>query len=113
MFSNERRSPYGRQPYGFHQPQPFHAKPPVQEDTLCQREWATERKSFRLLLKENPRGRFVRIVEANEDRERFNSVMVPVSGLGEILKAVQQLLEIHEKTPQKAGRQDSAAGQEQ
>jgi len=105
MFSNERHSLYGRQPYGFHQPQPFHPKPPVREDTLCQKELATERKSFRLMLKENPRGRFVRIVEANEESERFNSVMIPASGLKELLQMVNELVEAHEKRPEKSGQQ--------
>ena len=66
MISNERTSPFQRpayrqpyhQPYAPQQPRPF-----VQEDTLATKEIQIERKAFFLALKENPRGRLLRITE--------------------------------------------------
>jgi hypothetical protein len=67
MISNERPSPFGRRPYqgqnqGYGQSygQP---KPQVQEDTLKSETIQIERKTFVFTLKENPRGRFLRITE--------------------------------------------------
>src|ERR1039457_4114052 len=56
MISNERPSPFGLRPYA----QP---RPPVNEDTLKSEQVQIERKTFVLMLKENPRGRFLRITE--------------------------------------------------
>ena len=56
MISNERPSPYGRRPYG-------PPKPPVNEDTLKTDKIQIERKTFVFTLKENPRGRFLRVTE--------------------------------------------------
>jgi len=51
------RHPYHQQ-YGSQPPRPL-----VQEDTLKSEQIHIERKSFLLTLKENPRGRFLRITE--------------------------------------------------
>ena len=57
MISNERPSPYGHhKPYGS-------PTPPVNEDTLRAETIQIERKTFQFTLKENPRGRFLRITE--------------------------------------------------
>ena len=57
MISNERPSPYGHhRPFGT-------PKPPVNEDTLKSDKIQIERKTFVFTLKENPRGRFLRITE--------------------------------------------------
>ena len=48
-----------------------------------------ERKSYNFLLKENPKGRFLRIVE---ERGRFNaSIIVPVAGLKEFQKLLDEM----------------------
>jgi len=64
MISNERPSPFGRRPY---QGQAGHgysqSKPQIQEDTLKSGQVQIERKNFVFTLKENPRGRFLRITE--------------------------------------------------
>lgn len=64
MISNERPSPFRpRLPrYSQHQSPP---RPPVNEDTLKSGQMQVERKTFTFLLKENPRGRFLRIIEEN------------------------------------------------
>jgi len=66
MISNERPSPFTRQPYRqpYHQPYAqSRPRPFVQEDTLKSEQIQIEHKSFLLALKENPRGRFLRISE--------------------------------------------------
>jgi hypothetical protein len=101
MISNERPSPDYRRPYqkpyqpnqGHYQPygnqQP---RPPVQEDSLKTAELEIERKSFRLMLKENLRGRFVRITESNGSK--FNSIMVPESGLADFLRVLNEMVAV-------------------
>jgi|SRR5450432_838053 hypothetical protein len=95
MISNERPSPFGRQPYS----QP---KPPVQEDTLKSEQIQIERKSFVLTLKENPRGRFLRITE--DVGGRRDTIIIPSTGLEEFKKLLDEMVkasnEIPIKTPQ-------------
>ena len=94
MISNERPSPFhhlsNRQPY--HQPyasqQP--PRPFVQEDTLKSEQIQIERKLFLLTLKENPRGRFLRISE--EVGGKRNSIIVPATGLKEFKKFFDEML---------------------
>ena len=75
MISNERPSPYGYRPYTAAPP-----RPPVQEDTLKTEKIQIERKVFIFSLKENPRGRFLRITEDADGRHN-NAAIIP-SGLG-------------------------------
>lgn len=93
MISNERRwpsyRPVPRQPYYERPPQAFPPKPTLREDTLETRQIQIERKSFLVMLKENPRGRFLRISE--EANGRFNSIMVPGEGLRDFLKILQEI----------------------
>ena len=59
MISNERSAPFGNRPHG---ERPHGStKPPVAEDTLKSSKVQIERKTFVLALKENTRGRFLRI----------------------------------------------------
>jgi hypothetical protein len=98
MISNERPSPYGRQPY--HQPyasQP--SRPFVQEDTLKSVEIQIERKFFVLTLKENPRGRFLRISE--EKSTKRNSIIIPAPGLTDFKKLIDEMVKASNKIPAK------------
>ena len=70
MISNERPSPYGSRGYGGGHSHSGHSghsghshKPAVVEDTLRSDKVQIERKTFLFTLKENPRGRFLRITE--------------------------------------------------
>jgi len=100
MISNERRSPYGRPagsprdyyPSGLSQP-----RPPVMETTLQEMEIQVERKLLRLTLKENSRGRFLRIME-DGGRHR-NSVIIPVSGLEDFKNLVAALAKTAAELP--------------
>ncbi|HXI72077.1 MAG TPA: RNA-binding protein [Verrucomicrobiae bacterium] len=51
------------------------------EDTLKDCELQIERKTFVFVLKENPRGRFLRIIEAGNSKSV--SIIVPATGLKE------------------------------
>jgi hypothetical protein len=67
------------------------------EATLLRSEIFIERKEFVLMLKENPRGRFVRIVEYNGDRSA--SIIVPSTGLREFYKLLCEMIEADGKIP--------------
>ncbi len=108
MISNERRWPARRPPQ--YQPQPYQAqpyydhirpiRPPSQEDTLESREIQVERKHFLALLKENPRGRFLRISE--EANGRSNSIIIPESGLREFQKMLEEMVNASAEIPAKS-----------
>ncbi len=110
MISNERPSPYGRRPYqgssfgagsygNSKYPQHQPPRPPVQEDTLRSAEVQIERKSFLFALKENPRGRFLRITE--EVNGRRDTIIIPSTGLAEFKKIVEEMVKLSEETPEK------------
>ena len=92
MISNERPSPYGRRPYG----QP---KPPVNEDTLKSEKIQIERKTFLFTLKENPRGRFLRITE--DVGGRRDTIIIPSTGLEEFKKLLEDMVKVSAELPQK------------
>jgi len=93
MISNERPSPFGRRPYG----QP---KPPVNEDTLKSDKVQIERKTFLFTLKENPRGRFLRITE--DVGGRRDTIIVPATGLEDFKKLLDEMVKASTDMPQKA-----------
>jgi len=94
MISNERPSPYGRSPYS----QP---KPPVNEDTLHSGEVRIERKTFVFTLKENPRGRFLRITE--DVGGRRDTIIIPSTGLEDFKKLLDEMLKVSQEIPEKSG----------
>ena len=92
MISNERPSPYGNRPYG----QP---KPPVNEDTLKSEKVQIERKTFVFTLKENPRGRFLRITE--DVGGRRDTIIIPSTGLEDFKKLLDEMLKVSNELPPK------------
>jgi hypothetical protein len=103
MISNERPSPFGRRPY---QNQAYGApkyntqpRPPVNEDTLKTAEVQIERKFFVLTLKENPRGRFLRITE--DVGGRRDTIIIPSTGLADFKKLVDEMVKASEEIPLK------------
>jgi len=92
MISNERPSPYGGRPYG----QP---RPPANEDTLRTGQVQIERKTFICTLKENPRGRFLRITE--DVGGRRDNIIVPAPGLEEFKKLVDEMVTAATEIPAK------------
>ena len=89
MNANDQSSFFHRQPYR----PPYSSQPPrpfVQEDTLKSEQIHIERKSFLLTLKENPRGRFLRISE--EVNGKRNAIIIPSTGLAEFKKLLDEMV---------------------
>ena len=103
MISNERPSPYGRRPYqstGYGAPKyNTQPRPPVNEDTLKTVEVQIERKFFVLTLKENPRGRFLRITE--DVGGRRDTIIIPSTGLADFKKLVDDMAKASDQIPEK------------
>ena len=82
MISNDRSS-YGNRPYSSQ-------KPPVREDTLKSDKLQIERKTFLFSLKENPRGRFLRITE--DVGGRRDTIIIPAPGLEDFKKLLEEMV---------------------
>ena len=104
MISNERPSPFGRRPYqsqGYGAPKyNTQPRPPVNEDTLKSGEVQIERKNFVFTLKENPRGRFLRITE--DVGGRRDAIIIPSTGLAEFKKLLEEMVKASDEIPPKA-----------
>ena len=96
MISNELPSPFQPRRPKFSQHQ-SPLRPPVDERTLSTEQVQVERKTFVFLLKENPRGRFVRIIE--ESAGKSNSIIIPYSGLADFLGTLAKTVEAANKLP--------------
>ncbi len=83
MISNERPSPYGNRTRP-----PGHAAE-TGDESLRTGTIQIERKTFIFTLKENPRGRFLRITE--DVKGRRSSIIVPASGLEAFKQALEQM----------------------
>ena len=92
MISNDRSSPYGGRPYG----QP---RPPVNEETLKTDKVQIERKTFVFTLKENPRGRFLRITE--DVGGRRDTIIIPAPGLEDFRKILDEMVRAAGEPPAK------------
>jgi hypothetical protein len=94
MISNERPSPFGQRPRTQNAPSP---KPPVNETTLRSDKIQIERKTFLFTLKENPRGRFLRITEDVSGRR--DTIIIPAPGLGDFRKMIEAMEKASAQTP--------------
>jgi hypothetical protein len=92
MISNERPSPYGSRPYGT-------PKPVVNEDTLKSEKVQIERKTFLFTLRENPRGRFLRITE--DVGGRRDTIIIPAPGLEDFKKLLDEMVKASAEIPNK------------
>lgn len=92
MISNERSS-FGNRSYG-HPP-----KPPVNEETLKSDKVQIERKTFVFALKENPRGRFLRITE--DVGGRRDTIIIPAPGLEDFKRLLEEMVRAAAETPSK------------
>jgi hypothetical protein len=96
MISNERPSPYGNRPQGGDYQRSL-PKPPVNEDTLRSAKIQIERKTFVLALKENPRGRFLRITE--DVGGRRDTIIIPAPGLEDFSKVLDEMVKAAAEIP--------------
>lgn len=67
------------------------------EDALGIERLTVERKALTFILRENPRGRFLRITE--DVGGRRDTVIVPAAGLRQMRDALDRLIEVDEKHP--------------
>ena len=65
-------------------------KAPVQEEVLKSKKIQVERKQFFLDLKENPRGRFLRITE--DVNGRRDTIIIPAPGLKDLRDAIDEMI---------------------
>ncbi len=75
-------------------------RPPVNEDTLKTAEVQIERKNFVFTLKENPRGRFLRITE--DVGGRRDTIIIPSTGLEDFKRIVNEMVKAADEIPAKA-----------
>jgi hypothetical protein len=98
MISNSNHSPYDLRQRPLQEPQGS-AQPKMRmpEDIIAVKEFRAERKSVRLMLKENARGRFLRITETAGGK--VDGVIIPESGLGELAKALEEIIQAAKENP--------------
>ena len=72
-------------------------RPRVDEDTLKTESIQIERKTFKFTLKENPRGRFLRITE--DVNGRRDNIIVPSTGLEEFARIVAEMTQAAGQPP--------------
>ncbi|HEY5913590.1 MAG TPA: RNA-binding protein [Verrucomicrobiae bacterium] len=92
MISNDRPSPFRERRHGLR-------KPPLAEDTLKSERIQIERKTFVFALKENPRGRFLRITE--DVGGRHDTIIVPAPGLEDFKRLLDEMVKVAGETPPK------------
>ena len=106
MISNERPSPYGHRSNERSQGGHGHGgggysgpKQSVVEDTLRSDKIQIERKTFMFTLKENPRGRFLRITE--DVNGRRDTIIIPATGLEDFKRVFDEMTRASMDTPPK------------
>ena len=104
MISNERPSPYGHRSHERSHGGHGHGghsgpKQSVVEDTLRSDKIQIERKTFMFTLKENPRGRFLRITE--DVNGRRDTLIIPATGLEDFKRVFDEMTRASMDTPPK------------
>ncbi len=66
-----------------------------------------ERKNFVFTLKENPRGRFLRITE--DVGGRRDTIIIPSTGLADFKKLVDEMVKASDEIPPKSSRTTAEA----
>jgi hypothetical protein len=63
------------------------------DDVLKSESIAVERKTFSFDLRQNPRGRFLRITE--DANGRRDSIVIPAPGLEEVRRVIDEIIAAH------------------
>ncbi len=71
----------------------------MDEDTIRTEKIQIERKTFVFSLKENPRGRFLRITE--DVGGRRDTVIIPAPGLEDFRNVLEQMIKTSNEVPEK------------
>lgn len=92
-------------PYGFSGGMGYHGagqqgKPAVAEETLKTDKIQIERKTFVISLKENPRGRFLRITE--DVNGRRDTIILPATGLSDFKRVIDEMVRASDDAPAKS-----------
>jgi len=99
MYASERPSSYGGRRSRPHSRHGYHPhRQQVPEETIRTERIQIERKSFVFTLKENPRGRFLRITE--DVNGRRDSIIIPVTGLEDFCDLVDEMLKTSQEVPE-------------
>jgi hypothetical protein len=99
MISNERPSPFGHRSHAHSHHSHPGPKPNVVEETLKTDKIQIERKTFVFTLKENPRGRFLRITE--DVNGRRDTIIIPAPGLADFKRLFEEMLKTSNEIPSK------------
>ena len=91
MISNERPSPYGNRSYS------SQGKQNSPDATIFSDKIQVERKTFIFTLKENNRGRFLRITE--DVNGRRDTIILPATGLADFKKVLEDICKASEDIP--------------
>ncbi len=94
MITNERPSGYG-----YPSQTGAGSKAGVTEETLKTEKIQIERKTFVFSLKENPRGRFLRITEDVSGRR--DTIIIPAPGLEDFRKVLDEIIKASAASPRK------------
>ncbi len=97
MMSNERPQ------YGF--PGGTGPRPGQNEETLKTEKIQIERKTFVFALKENPRGRFLRITEDVSGRR--DTIIIPAPGLEDFKKILEEMVRASSETPARSEEEEA------
>jgi hypothetical protein len=76
-----------------------HQRAPVVEETIKTDKIQIERKTFVISLKENPRGRFLRITE--DVGGRRDTIILPATGLADFKRVVDEMVRASDESPSK------------
>jgi hypothetical protein len=74
-------------------------RPPSPEETIRSDKIQIERKTFIVALKENPRGRFLRITE--DVGGRRDTIILPATGLADFKRIIDEMVRASEAAPSK------------
>ena len=104
MNSSDHPAAYGYQPPPHHGPsgaRPPYSQPHIPEVKLKEMFVQVEHKVFSIALKQNEKGRFLRMTE--EVNERFATIIIPITGLAEVHQVLGEMIAANADLPPPPG----------